>query len=886
MSRKTLQSLKTIIDQGIKLTPMMEQFYSIKQKNPDIYLFFRMGDFYELFFDDAEDVSKILNITLTHRGKLGDFKIPMAGIPHHAASAYLDRLTSIGLKVAICEQTQDPKDAIGIVTRDVTQIVSPGMPYDLDKVDFLEHHYMASANYKNKKYNLVVIDFTNGSFFGHTFSTFEDLLKSLRKVSPREFITYPEQWVKNPEMANYLEHSDILITQISEDYFKTKNTDLYIEKLIPYYKKDNIIQANTEVLNSLGALSYYMSSTQDLESLVHLKPFKMIQEKGSLKISMPTLTGLEILPRNREAYKDSLIGVFNKTKTSMGSRRLKDLFTHPSSDIAELKKRQDLIAYFLNNLEDLEKTRTLLNDIRDLERIMAKASSKKINSQDLLSTSRTIEIYQELATILKDLPTDWLNWPSKKNEASLLKLGQIINESINDEVGASLEKGNLIREGFSKDRDHLAHIDGDILTKFDKMEKKYRNQTGILKLRIKSNNVFGYFIEVPKAQSKKVPDTFTRRQTLVNAERYTTKELIKYENQVISSKEELERIEKELFEKVVKEIKNSAGDILILADFLSHLDVFGGLSWVAHQEGLVRPQIFENKKIFKIKGGWHPLVKSVILDQFVTHDLQLDENSYFGLVTGPNMAGKTTVMREMAIIQFLAQIGSYVPAKSAQIGLCDYLFSRLGASDDILKGQSTFMVEMSETSEIIRHATERSLIILDEVGRGTSTFDGLSIAWSLVEHFIRNLKALTLFATHYHELIDLVENEPGGKNLTVETITKNGEVQFLYRLVEKATAQSYGIYVAKLAGLPKSILKRSQEILQSLEKENLGVKIGPCAPGSGTQLSFFTEEDRPPPIPAYLKEIEGELTKINIMNLTPLEALEKLHDLKESIPLQ
>jgi DNA mismatch repair protein MutS len=865
---------------------MMEQFYSIKQKNPDIYLFFRMGDFYELFFNDAEDVSKILNITLTHRGKIGDFKIPMAGIPHHAASAYIDRLTSQGLKVAICEQTQDPKDAIGIVTRDITQIVSPGMPYDLDKVDFEEHHYMASASYKNKKFNFVVIDFTNGSFFGQTFTNSEELLKNLRKVNPKEFITFPEQWAKYPEFENYLDHSDILITQISEDYFQAKNTDLYIEKLIPYYKKDNIIDAEKDILNSLGALSYYMSSTQDLESLVHLKPFKMIQEKGNLKVSMPTLTGLEILSRNRESYKESLIGIFNKTKTSMGARKLKDLFTHPSADITEIKKRQDLIAYFLDNLENLENIREFLNEVRDLERIMAKASSNKINSQDLLNTSRSIEIYQELATILKGLPHDWFPWPVKKDEISLQKLSKSILESINDEVGASLDKGNLIKEGFSKDRDHLAHMDGDIQAKFDKMEKRYRDQTGIIKLRIKSNNVFGYFIEIPKAQSKNVPDTFTRRQTLVNSERYTTKELIKYENKVISSKEKLERIEKELFESIVEKLKNCANEILRLADFISYLDVFAGLSWVSHQENLVRPQVYKNKKILKIKGGWHPLVKSVILDQFITHDLVLDKSTYFGLVTGPNMAGKTTVMREVAIIQFLAQLGCYVPAKSAHLGICDYLFSRLGASDDILKGQSTFMVEMSETSEIIRHATERSLIILDEVGRGTSTFDGLSIAWSLVEHFIRNLKSLTLFATHYHELIDLVENEQGGKNLTVETVTKKGEVQFLYRLLEKATAQSYGIYVAKLAGLPKSILNRSQEILGSLEKENLGGKIGPCAPGSGTQLSFFAEEEQIPPIPSHLKEIEGELNKINIMNLTPLEALEKLNNLKESIPLQ
>ncbi|RLA61323.1 MAG: DNA mismatch repair protein MutS [Epsilonproteobacteria bacterium] len=886
MSRKTLQSIKNVIDQGIKLTPMMEQFYSIKQKNPDIYLFFRMGDFYELFFNDAEDVSKILNITLTHRGKIGDVKIPMAGIPHHAASSYIDRLTTQGLKVAICEQTQDPKDAIGIVTRDVTQIVSPGMPYDLDKVDFLDHHYMASASYENKKFTLVVIDFTNGSFFGQVFSNIEDLLKNLRKVSPREFITYPEQWIKYPSFENYLEHSEVLITQISKDYFVAKNTNLYIEKLIPYYKKDTTIVSNKEVLSPLGALSYYMSSTQDLESLVHLRPFKMILEKGSLQISMPTLTGLEILPRNREFYKESLIGLFNKTKTSMGSRKLKELFTHPISNFNELRKRHDLIAYFLENLENLENIRELLNDIRDLERIMAKASSKKINAQDLTNTSKSIEIYFKLAEVLKDLPLDWFVWPSKKNENSLLKLSKLINKSINDETGASLDKGNLIQEGFSKDRDILAHMDEDIQIKLTKMEKKYREQTGILKLRIKSNNIFGYFIEIPKAQSKKVSDSFTRRQTLVNCERYTTKELIKYENKVIASKEKLERIEKELFAGVVDEVKAIAGEILLLAEFLSYLDAFQGLSWISHQENLVRPKISKNKKILNIKGGWHPLVKSVILDQFVTHDLQMDKDCYFGLVTGPNMAGKTTVMREMAIIQFLAQIGCFVPAKSAHLGLCDYLFSRLGASDDILKGQSTFMVEMSETSEIIRHATERSLIILDEVGRGTSTFDGLSIAWSLVEYFIRNLKSLTLFATHYHELIDLVENEPGSKNLTVETITKKGDVQFLYRLVEKATAQSYGIYVAKLAGLPQSILNRSQEILGSLEKENLGGKIGPCAPGSGTQLSFFGEDERPCPIPVHLKEIEGELTKINIMNLTPLQALEKLNNLKESIPLQ
>ena len=883
--RRIVMSLKTLVASGIKLTPMMDQYWSIKKNYPETILFFRMGDFYEVFFEDARRTSQLLNITLTQRGKIGLTPIPMAGIPHHAASTYIDRLTGLGLKVAIAEQTESPKDAVGIVKRAVTSIVSPGMPFDLEKTNS-EQRFMASGCFAGEYFYLIVIDFTTGEFSGHKLKSIEEFVEKLRLYAPREFILAMGQWQPYKLLSDYLEHAEILKTHLSEEYFNPKYTGIYIEKLIPTYQQDKIIKMEEAILAPIGALAYYISSTQSLENFVHIRPFKMLGENGRLKITLPTLTGLEIFPKTRAKYKESLLGFFDKTLTAMGARKLKKFMQNPLADLKKIKRRQELIQFFISAEDILNKTRENLSQIRDLERILAKVTTNKVTAGDLINLSAAIKAYQHIEKRLNKIPSTTLQRFSKKQIEIFNTLVNKIDQTINDEVGASLDKGNLIKSGACAKRDKLATMNCNANDELITLEANYQKQTGITKLKVKSNNIAGYFIEISKIHSAKVPKNFERKQTLVNTERYITKELAEFERTVLAAHEKLEKLEREIFKDVVTLVASQSTLILDLADKISFIDVIQSFSWCTLQEGLTRPKLSEHKKIVDIKGAWHPLIKGVLKDQFICHNIKLDEQQFFGLITGPNMAGKTTVMREVAIIQLLAQIGCYVPATSAHLGICDYLFSRLGASDDILRGQSTFMVEMSETAEIVRHASERSLIILDEIGRGTSTYDGLSIAWALVEHFVNNTKALGLFATHYHELIELVEKLPAAKNLTVETKNKNGEVQFLYNLIEQGASQSFGIYVAKLAGLPAPLIKRSKEILHDLESEKITHTTSAKTAnkkGCNTQLNLFEIVDEPA-IPKHLLELESEIRKINIMETTPLNALQKLNQFKELLP--
>lgn len=880
----SLSTLQEIIDSGVKLTPMMQQYYDIKKVYPDMLLLFRMGDFYEMFFDDAREAARILNISLTHRGKLGDIPIPMSGIPHHAASTYIDRITARGLKAAICEQIEDPKEAKGIVRRAVTQVVSPGMPYDLDKTERTEQRFMLSAHIVQDQFGLVAMDFTTGDFKGSLHQDVNDLIEAIRLYAPRELITYMGQWDAYPHFKEFLSKSDILLTHLASDYFSSKNTGIYCQKIIPSYQHDKVLGNNEAILAPLGALSYYVLSTQGVEQLVHLRPFRLASDRAQLKVTLSTLIGLEILPKSRDRYQDSLLGFFDRTKTAMGSRKLRDLFLHPLRQLSSIKERQAMVRYFFENPDTMDFIRDQLSEIRDLERIMAKASTGKINAGDLLNISRAVFAFRTIQGNLPGMPSGAIEELMTEELVALTDLADRIGLTINDEIGASLEKGNLIKPGCHTERDRLANLSTNWAEQLIELENRYKEETGISKLKIKSNNINGHFIEVTKSSSKQVPDFFMRRQTLVNSERYVTDELLEFEKEVLASQEKLERLEREIFKDLVHEIEELSPTILCLSNYIAMLDSFQSFGHMARQEDLSCPELEESVKRLEIVDGWHPLIRSIIKDQFVCHDITLNEKKFFGLITGPNMAGKTTVMREVAIIQLLAQIGSFVPAKVAKLGICDFLFSRLGASDDILQGQSTFMVEMSETAEIIRHATEHSLIILDEVGRGTSTYDGLSIAWALVEHFIKKTKAITLFATHYHELIELVNGLDYAKNLTVETVSKNGDVKFLYRLIEEGASQSYGIFVARLAGLPPSILERSSNILKTLEEDSIGhnEKINKvCKTKSDKQLSIFDipmREVKEELSPA-LKEVSDQLEKVDILNLTPLEALAKLDQL-------
>lgn len=883
-------TLQDLVAKGVKLTPMMEQYYQVKKQYPDILLMFRMGDFYEMFFEDAREAARILNISLTVRGKLGEVPIPMAGIPHHAAATYVDRISSHGKKVVICEQIEDPKEAKGIVKRAVTQIVSPGMPFDLDKTASSDNKFIASGFIHNNRFILILLDFTTGDFFGLTFKNVDEFCEKLLMSRPREFISYLGQWDQFPIVEDYLSSMDVLKTHLSAEYFEEKHTRFYIQKLIPTYERDGIIAQSPEILSPLGAISYYVTSTQSMEKITHLRPFKIINNEECMKVTYSTLSGLEIFPRAKDLEKNSLLGFMDKTKTSMGSRHLKQYFQNPSTDLNIINKRLDLIDGLMKKPDFIMSLRTHLDDVRDIDRIMAKVTTKKITAGDALSFSAATQIYFKIQEEMNQNGFNFFSNFPKKDIDFLIKLSHTITNTISDEMGAHQDKGNLIKPGASKERDRLFALSNSAADEILKLETKYRNETGIGNLKIKHNNISGYFIEISNSHLSKVPKTFQRRQTLVNNERYITKELETFEKDVTSALDKLIKLEKEIFENIIQELRDESALILDMAKRLAQIDVFQSLAWISLQENFTRPKLQDKKRLISIKGAWHPLIKATIRDSFVTHNIEMNENCFFGLITGPNMAGKTTVMREVAIIQYLAQLGCFVPATSAELGICDYLFSRLGASDDIIRGQSTFMVEMSETAEIIRHATKNSLIILDEIGRGTSTYDGLSIAWALVEYFVKDLKAFTLFATHYHELIELVNNEPAAKNFTVRTEQINGKVQFMYELIEEGAKQSFGIHVAELAGLPQGILKRSKEILHNLENESTSnpLPIIEKVPFKENQLSFFDspKEIPVPVIPEYLEKVKNELKTIDIMNITPLEAMKRLHDLQSKVLIQ
>ena len=881
MQNQTLPELPTLLSlvaAGTKLTPMMEQYYQVKKQYPDTLLMFRMGDFYEMFFEDAREAARLLNISLTVRGKLGETPIPMAGIPHHAAATYVDRISSLGKKVVICEQIEDPKMAKGIVKRAVTQIVSPGMPYDLDKSTAHENKFLASGFIHEKQFILVLLDFTTGDFFGITFKTVEEFCERLNLVRPKEFISYLGQWENLPIVDSYIDALDILKTHLSQEYFEVKHSHLYIQRLIPTYQRDGIIAQNPGLLSPLAALSYYVTSTQSMEKVSHLRPFRMINNEDTMKVTFATLSGLEIFPRSKENEQNSLLGFMDKTRTSMGSRYLKQYFQSPLCDFDAINKRLDLVEAMMKNPSFIKTVRGELENVRDIDRIMAKVSTQRVVAGDVLNLANALEIYFTVQEEMDKHSFTFFSKFPKKDQEFLKGLSKEIKTTINDEMGASADKGNLVRPGAHKERDRLAKLSNSAADEIIKLETKYRTTTGIGNLKIKHNNISGYFIEVSNSHLAKVPKSFMRRQTLVNNERYVTQELEAFEKDVTSALDKLIKLEKEILETITKQILDQGALILDVAKRFAQIDVFQSLAWIGIQENFVRPEFDSKAKIIDIKGAWHPLIKSSIRDSFVTHNIHLDDKCYFGLITGPNMAGKTTVMREVAIIQYLAQLGCFVPATHAKLGVCDYLFSRLGASDDIIKGQSTFMVEMAETAEILRHASERSLIILDEIGRGTSTYDGLSIAWALVEHFVKKLKPITLFATHYHELIELAENLPEAKNYTVRTEQKAGKVQFMYELIEQGATQSFGIHVAELAGLPKEVLKRSREILQELEDNhephNLTQKT------EVSQLNLFSLA---PQIPDHLVNMEQELKDLDVLNMTPMQALMKLQDLKTKI---
>ncbi len=861
-----------------KLTPMMKQYMEVKERNPDSILFFRLGDFYEMFFEDAITASKELEITLTQRGIGRTEKAPMCGVPHHVAETYIGRLVEKGYKVAICEQLEDPSVADGIVKRDVVRIVTPGTITDSNILDDKTNNYLASIYIDENGVGLSYVDNSTGEMYTTEFlsSIDEELYKfiidELGKISPREIICNEELFknnkyikiIKNSLDPYFNRYKDI---NIEEEDFKKPIVDLFHKSL----DKLDISQKMYSIISS-SRLIEYLNETQRY-SLDHINDLFFYEAKDYMILDINTRINLEIhetiLSRQK---KGALIYVLDKTNTSMGGRLLKKWLEEPLINIDHINKRLDMLEYFVSNLPLLGSVRDLLKEVYDLERLSGKISSGSSNGRDLIALKNSLEILPKLKEKLIDT-----------NDNSLVDIGKTMNDlkdiynlidnSIVDEPPITIKEGSLIKIGFNEELDKIKEANTQGKQWLANLEAKEKQKTGIKNLKIGYNKVAGYYFEITKSNISQAPDYFIRKQTLKNSERYYTEELKDMEDTILNSKEKSLNLEYKIFQEIRDVIKEEIPRIQSSSKIVALIDVVCSLAKISYENNYTRPKL-NNKGYTNIIDGRHAVVESLISNSlFVANDTYLDnKDEMIHIITGPNMAGKSTYMRQVAIITLLAQMGCFVPANEADISIVDRIFTRIGASDNLSEGDSTFMVEMNEVSNIIDNATEDSLIILDEVGRGTSTYDGLSIAWAVVDYIANNIKAKTLFATHYHELTQLQDKFKNIRNLTMSAKEDGDDIIFLRKIIKGSTNKSYGIQVARLAGIDKIIIDKANEILNTIENIHQ-ININ-------DNSKKVKKESHQLDISSYKKDyfIE-EIRSIDINELTPIESLNILSKL-------
>ncbi len=870
-------------------TPLMKQYKDIKSDYKDSILFFRLGDFYEMFFEDAIKASKELGLTLTSRNKERDQNVPLAGVPYHSANSYIAKLVSKGYKVAICEQTEDPKAAKGIVKREVVKIITPGTIIDVDSLDSKSNNYLMSIKVTENKIGIAYIDITTGEFKVTEIdedTEYMQLFSELNKIEPKEVLLTSSfyETIKD-KIDDFVQKNDATISIVNKvrdseklltDYFGIVSLESYGIK-----GKKSVIEA------AAIALDYAM--TMQLENDLTVEKIEFLNVSNYADINSITRKNLELTKSQREkTVYGSLLWVLDKCKSSMGTRLLKRYINNPLLDIEEITKRQNDVQYFIDNILVREDLKEKLENIYDLERLLGKVIFGSENGKDLTALKNTVKASIEIIQILKD--TSFFN---DININVLIGIYRLIDESIDENAPFTVREGNIIKRGYNAELDEIYKIMNSGKDFLLEIEKKEKEATGIKNMKIKYNKVFGYFIEVTKSNLDMVPDTYIRKQTLTNAERFVTPELKKYEDTIINSKAKIEDMEYYLFKEVSTKVKECKTDLVKLAEKLAYLDVIVSFSTVAIENDYIRPEITNDFSI-DIKDGRHPVVEKLIgRSDFVSNDTLLTEKERFTVLTGPNMSGKSTYMKQVALISIMAQTGSYVPASSAKLSVVDKYLTRIGASDDILTGQSTFMVEMSEVSNIINNATERSLIILDEVGRGTSTFDGVSIATAISEYIHEKIKAKTIFATHYHELTELENRYENIVNYRIEVEEKAGKVMFLRNIVKGGADKSYGIEVAKFAGLPKEILHESKKILHRLEQKKeliektidvhqlslFGQVIEAQESYQGYNPDFYTEDKTDKVAEEIIYDIESK----DVNNMTPMEALKFLSEIKAKL---
>ena len=876
------QTIAEIEDRSV-ISPMMQKYLETKEKYKDCILFYRLGDFYEMFFEDALLVSKELEITLTGKDCGLPERAPMAGIPHHAVENYASRLIEKGYKVAICEQLEDPKTAKGIVERGVIRILTPGTIVESNLLEEKKNNYIMSICKSGLYFGISVCDISTGEFYSCEIkdeNNFALLLDEIARFSPSEIIANSMMFECQEEINKIKERFSMYMSRFDDKYFDSDEGNLSLDYNIIENKKEvKNLKDRTLAVKSINALLAYINETQ-MTSLKHINTINIYNLSRYMSLDINARRNLEITEKMRDKNKKgTLLWVLDKTSTSMGGRLLRRWLNNPLLDVNEINSRLEAVQELKENIMLRGEIIENLKKVYDIERLAGKMAYGNANARDMITLKSSLQKLPEVKAVLSQCQSEKLtNLYEELDE--LQDIYELIEKSIIDDPPMTMKDGGIIKLGYNEEIDKLKTATTQGKNWIVKLEAEEKEKTGIKTLKVGYNKVFGYYIEVSKSFVSQVPDRFIRKQTLTNGERYITEELKNLEGQILGAEEKVISLEYEEFVKIREKIAANIKRLQKAANIVSTLDVFSSFAQVAEDMNYCKPEIDDSGSI-DIKEGRHPVIEKMLgVGNFVPNDTYLDkEENRLSIITGPNMAGKSTYMRQVAIICLMAQVGSFVPATSAQIGVVDKIFTRVGASDDLSMGQSTFMVEMMEVAEILREATKKSLVILDEIGRGTSTYDGLSIAWAVVEYIADKERcgAKTLFATHYHELTELENQIQGVKNYSIAVKEKGEDVIFLRKIVKGGTDESYGVHVAKLAGVPKDVTKRANEILRSLErksilgkknqeKENKKIATG--------QLDMYNYK---------LAELAHEIDKINLNELTPIDALNILVKMKDKI---
>ena len=875
------------------LSPMMAQYMETKKQYHDCILFYRLGDFYEMFFDDALTASKELEITLTGKECGLEERAPMCGVPYHAVDSYLSRLVQKGYKVAIAEQMEDPKLAKGLVKREVIRVVTPGTITSAQALDETKNNYLMGIVYLADKMGVSVVDNTTGDFLVTEVSTDRALFDEINKFSPAEVICNDAFSMSGISLEDLKDRYHFTVSTLDSHFFQDESCRKLLREHFKVGSLEGLGLGDYDCgVIAAGAVLQYLYETQK-STLDHLTTIVPYATGNYMVLDSSTRRNLELLETMREKQeRGSLLWVLDKTRTAMGARLLRAWIEQPLIRKEEILKRQNAIEELNLNYISREELGEYLNPVYDLERLIGRISYKTANPRDLLAFRNSIAMVPHIKQLLGEFTSDALKELTKELDP-LEDLNDLISRAIVEEPPITVREGGMIKDGYNEEADRLRHAKTEGKTWLAELEARERDSTGIKNLKVKYNKVFGYYFEVTNSFKDLVPEYFIRKQTLTNAERYTTDELKNLEDVIMGAEDKLFSLEYDLFCEVRDAIAAEVVRIQKTARAIAAVDVFVSLSTVATRNNYVKPQINEKGSI-QIKGGRHPVVEKMMRDDmFVSNDTTLDNSkNRISIITGPNMAGKSTYMRQTALIVLMAQIGSFVPADQANIGICDRIFTRVGASDDLASGQSTFMVEMTEVANILRNATRNSLLILDEIGRGTSTFDGLSIAWAVVEHIsnTRLLGAKTLFATHYHELTELEGLMSGVTNYCIAVKEQGDDIVFLRKIVKGGADKSYGIQVAKLAGVPDSVINRAKELVEQLVDSDLAARTREIAEGSApaghkpvpkpddvemSQLTLFdtVRED----------DIIEELKNLELGNMTPIDALNTLYRMQTKL---